>query len=185
MRLRRHRPRRALSAFARIRSYTVVGEDAVLTGVPTRRSLVEELYLQQGDTLWRAIFAFAGERGVADDAVAEAFAQFLRRGDAIRNPNAWVWTAAFRIAAEELRKRSRATGASPRDTTYEMPDPLPEVLAALATLPTVQRTVVVMHDYADRPSSEIAQTLGIARSTVRVHLSTARRKLRALLEESR
>jgi RNA polymerase sigma-70 factor (ECF subfamily) len=65
-----------------------------------------------------------------------------------------------------------------------MPDPLPQVIAALGTLSTVQRTVVVMHDYADRPTSEIAQTLGIARSTVRVHLSTARRKLRAILEES-
>lgn len=162
-----------------------MGEDAVLTGLPTRRSLVEELYLQQGDTLWRAIFAFSGERAVADDAVAEAFAQLLRRGDDVRNPNAWVWTAAFRIAAEELRKRSRATGASTKDATYEMPDPLPEVIAALATLPTMQRTVVVMHDYADRPASEIAKTLGIARSTVRMHLSTARRKLRALLEESR
>jgi DNA-directed RNA polymerase specialized sigma24 family protein len=65
-----------------------VGEDAVLTGVPTRRSLVEELYLQHGDTLWRAIFAFAGDRAVADDTVAEAFAELLRRGDAVRNPNA-------------------------------------------------------------------------------------------------
>jgi RNA polymerase sigma-70 factor (ECF subfamily) len=162
-----------------------VGEDAVMTGVPTRRSLVEELYLEQGDTLWRAILAFSGDRAVADDAVSEAFAQLLRRGDAVRNPTAWVWTACFRIAAGELRKRSRASGTTPADRGYEMPDPLPEVIAALATLPTVQRTVVVMHDYADRPASEIAHTLGITRSTVRVHLSTARRKLRALLEESR
>ena len=162
-----------------------MGEDAVLTGVPTRRSLVEEVFLEQGDTLWRAILAFSGDRAVADDTVAEAFAQLLRRGDAVRNPTAWVWTAAFRIAAEELRRRSRASGATPADPGYEMPDPLPEVIAALATLPTVQRTVIVMHDYADRPTGEIAHTLGIARSTVRVHLSTARRKLRSLLEESR
>jgi RNA polymerase sigma-70 factor (ECF subfamily) len=161
-----------------------VDEDAVLTEVPTRRTLVEELYSQQGQTLWRAVLAFSGDRAVADDSVAEAFAQLLRRGDGVRNPGAWVWTAAFRIAAEELRKRSLASGAPPSDPGYEMPDPLPQVIAALGTLSTVQRTVVVMHDYADRPTSEIAQTLGIARSTVRVHLSTARRKLRAILEES-
>jgi len=162
-----------------------VGEDAVLTGVPTSRSVVEELYLQQGDTLWRAILAFSGDRAVADDVVAEAFAQLLRRGDAVRDPSAWVWTAVFRIAADELRKRARASGPPPPDAGYEMPDPLPQVIAALSTLPTVQRTVVVMHDYADRPTGEIAHTLGIARSTVRVHLSTARRKLRAILEDSR
>ena len=173
----------SVSDSAHICSYTVVDEDAVLTGVPTR-SAVEELYSEHGERLWRAVLAFSGDRAVADDSVAEAFAQLLRRGDAVRSPGAWVWTAAFRIATEELRKRSRVTGAPPPDAAYEMPDPLPQVIAALATLPTVQRTVVVMHDYADRPTGEIAHTLGIARSTVRVHLSKARTKLRAILEES-
>jgi RNA polymerase sigma-70 factor, ECF subfamily len=161
-----------------------VGEDLVLTGTPTRRTTVEDLYLAEGDKLWRAILAFSGDRAVADDAVAEAFAQLLRRGDAVTSAGAWVWTAAFRIASEDLRRRSNAIGASPRDQGYEMPDPLPHVIAALASLSPAQRTVVVMHDYADRPTSEIADALGISRSTVRVHLSTARRKLRTILEES-
>lgn len=161
-----------------------MAEDAVLTGTPTRRLTVEDLYLAQGDKLWRAILAFSGDRAVADDAVAEAFAQLLRRGETVSNPGAWVWTAAFRIAAGDLRKRSDSAAGPPLDPTYEMADPLPEVIAALATLSPAQRTVVVMHDYADRPSSDIADALGITRSTVRVHLSTARRKLRGILEGS-
>jgi DNA-directed RNA polymerase specialized sigma24 family protein len=40
----------------------------------------------------------------------------------------------------------------------------------------------VFHDYADRPTSEIAELLGISRATVHVHLSVGRRRLRQLLE---
>jgi DNA-directed RNA polymerase specialized sigma24 family protein len=48
--------------------------------------------------MWQAVFAFAGDPEVASDAVAEAFAQALRRGDAIRSPERWLWRTVFRIA---------------------------------------------------------------------------------------
>jgi len=54
------------------------------------------LYQQEGPKLWRAVFAYAGDREVASDAVAEAFAQFIRRGGGVREPRAWIWRAAFR-----------------------------------------------------------------------------------------
>lgn len=54
-----------------------------------------------------SIFANAQDRAVTDDAVAEAFAQCLRRGEEIRSPRAWVRTTAFRLAAAELMERSR------------------------------------------------------------------------------
>jgi DNA-directed RNA polymerase specialized sigma24 family protein len=41
--------------------------------------------------MWQAVLAFAGDPEVASDAVAEAFAQALRRGDAIRSPERWLW----------------------------------------------------------------------------------------------
>ena len=75
-------------------------------GVP-----LERVYREEGDRLWRAVLAFAGDPEVASDAVAEAFAQALRRGEAIRNPKRWVWRAAFRIAAGELAARRRAVEA--------------------------------------------------------------------------
>jgi len=50
---------------------------------------VERLYREQGDRLWRAVLAFAGDPEVASDAVAETFAQALRRGDAVRDPERW------------------------------------------------------------------------------------------------
>ena len=143
---------------------------------------VETLYRDQGGQLWRAVFSFCGDRTIADESVAEAFAQLIHRGGAVRDPAAWVWRAAFRIAAGELKERGRRDHLAV-EATYEMPDPLPEIFRSLARLPRMQRAVIVMYDFADRPTAEIAETLGIARSTVRVHLSQARRTLKKMLED--
>jgi DNA-directed RNA polymerase specialized sigma24 family protein len=72
--------------------------------VTTARGL-ERLYREDGARLWRALVAFSGDREVASDAVAEAFAQALGRGEELHHPQRWVWRAAFRIAAGELRDR--------------------------------------------------------------------------------
>ena len=68
---------------------------------------VETLYREDGTRLWRAVRAYAADTTVADDAVAEAFAQLLRRGEEVREPQKWVWRAAFKIAAGELHRRRR------------------------------------------------------------------------------
>jgi RNA polymerase sigma factor (sigma-70 family) len=55
---------------------------------------------------------------------------------------------------------------------------------ALRQLSPKQRLAIVLHDYADRSTDEVATVLGASKATVYVHLSTARRRLRTLLEES-
>ena len=59
--------------------------------------------------MWRALTAYSGSRDVAEDAVAEAFAQAVARGDSLRSPERWVWKAAYRIAAGELKRRGSLT----------------------------------------------------------------------------
>jgi RNA polymerase sigma-70 factor, ECF subfamily len=140
----------------------------------------ERLYREQGAKLWRALFAFSGDREVASDALAEAFAQSLARGEAITNPDGWVWTAAFRIASGELKMRSRSGPRVP-DRSYEMPVPVTDMVSALAQLSPKQRLAVVLHDYADRPTNEVAGVLGASPATVYVHLSQGRRRLRSIL----
>ena len=49
----------------------------------TTKGELERLYREQGDRIWGAILAYAGDPELANDAVAEAFAQALRRGEAI------------------------------------------------------------------------------------------------------
>src|SRR5437879_3665303 len=78
---------------------------------PASNDRAERAYRTEGARLWRAVYAFTADRELTDDAVAEAFTQLLRRGDAVQDPEHWVWRAAFRIAAGELKRgRRRAVG---------------------------------------------------------------------------
>jgi RNA polymerase sigma-70 factor (ECF subfamily) len=144
---------------------------------------MEALYRQIGPNLWRSLLAYSGDREIASDALAEAFAQAIARGDEIRSPEPWIWTAAFRIAAGELARRQPNEVGS-REPSYELPAPADHLVSALKRIPGNQRIAVVMHDYADRPTREIAEALEISVATVHVHLSRGRRRLRHLLEES-
>jgi RNA polymerase sigma-70 factor (ECF subfamily) len=149
---------------------------AVIDGRPT----VEALYRADAERLWRAVFAFARDAEVASDAVAEAYAQVLRRGDEVRDPQAWTWRAAFRIASGTLKARGTIAALSvesSRDDRYADPD----LLAALARLPAGQRAAVVLFYYADLSVADIADRLGTNRLVVRTNLSRGRRRLRELL----
>jgi len=144
---------------------------------------IAELYAGEGPRLWRAVFAFTHDREVTDDAVAEAFAQCVRRGPAVRDSRAWVWRSAFRIAAGELQDRRRRLGGEVPERPYDLPEEAIPLLRVLRQLPTQQRAAVVLRHYAGYGTDEIASLLGIGRATVRVHLSRGRKRLRELLDE--
>ena len=155
--------------------------DHVPAGV-SRTDRIERLYRKRGDRIWRGLLAFSGDPDIASDAVAEAFAQVLRRGDEVRDPERWVWRAAFRIAAGELKERRKyeLIGVA---GSYEMEDPARDLVVALATLSERQRAAVVLHDAAGYPAREVAKIVGSTEAAVRVHLMRGRRRLRDLLKE--
>jgi RNA polymerase sigma-70 factor (ECF subfamily) len=143
---------------------------------------IERLYRERGDRIWRGLLAFSGDPEVASDAVAEAFAQVLRRGDEVRDPERWVWRAAFRIAAGELNERRRS-GLAVRPGSYEMEEPARDLVLALGALSQRQRVSVVLHDGAGYPSKDVARIIGSTEAAVRVHLMRGRRRLRELLRD--
>lgn len=144
---------------------------------------VEALYRAQSRRMWRALYAYAGDPDIASDALAEAFARALRHPEAIRDLPSWLWRVSFRLASAELRRRVRAS-AQGDPQSYEMPEPVPELIDALRRLSPNQRLAIVLHDYADRTTHEVAETLGCSRATVHVHLSKGRRRLKTLLEDT-
>ncbi len=142
---------------------------------------IEALYRADADRLWRAVYAFAGDAETASDAVSEAYAQLLRRGAGVRDPAAWVWRAAFRIARGALR--SRRADETVRSTEVKHADVYADhdLLTAVRRLPDSQRAAVILFYYADLPIREIADRLGTNGLAVRANLSRGRRRLRELL----
>jgi RNA polymerase sigma factor (sigma-70 family) len=147
----------------------------------TETSDIERVYRETGDRLWWALLAYTGDRELASDAAAEAFARALTATEEIRDPAAWVWRVAFRVATTELRtNRRRAEG---REASYEMDQGAMAVIIALDTLSPRQRAVFILFYLDDRPTKQIAEVLGMSVATVSVHLHRARRKLRSIMED--
>src|ERR687887_1464635 len=113
---------------------------------PIEGSGVARLYASEAERIWRAVLAFSHDREIASDAVAEAFAQCIRRGNALERPEAWLWRTAFRIAAGALKERGR-WGALPVEPSYEMPETPVRLLGALRRLPANQRAALVLRHY--------------------------------------
>lgn len=91
--------------------------EEVATGRSTLSDRVHEAWVANADALWRSVRAWSADPDIASDAVAEAFAQALRRGEVIDDVGRWTGRAAFRIAAGMLQARrlagSELTGDPP------------------------------------------------------------------------
>lgn len=145
---------------------------------------IRQVYEAQHLRLWRAVAVWSGSADVADDAVAEAFAQLLRRGDAVRDPTAWAWRTAFRLAAGELQRRRAIARVGVTDVSLPTGEEelALDVLRALQHLTDQQRACVVVCDLLGYSAEEAAPLLQTSAATVRVQRMRARRRLRSLLE---
>jgi RNA polymerase sigma factor (sigma-70 family) len=146
---------------------------------------MERVYREEGPKLQRAVFLFTGDRDVADDAVAEAFAQALARGPEIRDASRWVWKVAFRVAGGAMKERWRRVDVADLhlDPVIESPEIQLTLMKALSELSPKQRGALVLFHLAGYPTREIARILGSTTPAVTVHLSVGRRRLRESLED--
>jgi RNA polymerase sigma factor (sigma-70 family) len=154
---------------------------AIVVGQAEATTDLEAVYREDGARLWRALYAYSNDAELAFDAAAEAFAQALGRGTAIRDVRNWVWRTAFRVAAGDLKSRSKyAYAPIPEGVTHDfhLDD---ELVAALQGLTSQQRLVIVLHYYVDCPVGEISRRTGMNPLAVRSHLSRGRQRMRLLL----
>jgi RNA polymerase sigma-70 factor (ECF subfamily) len=146
---------------------------------------VESVYRSIHGRLWRALWSFTGDREVASDAEAEAFAEVLRRGDEVEDVAGWVWRSAFRIAAGLLAERSRPIPSTAVSSDAASgPGSVAEFLGLLEGLSAQQRACVVLRHVGDMSAGEIGGVLGTSAATVRVQLHRAHGSLRRSLKEA-
>jgi RNA polymerase sigma-70 factor (ECF subfamily) len=140
-----------------------------------------EVFEAHAAPLYRTILAYTGGRAdVAEEAVGEAFARASAHPGALRDPVAWLYRVAFNVANDEFR-RERRHGAAPQAERPEPPHEFAGLFDALKQLPPRERAVMVLFYVLDLPVAEVADRMGLASATVRVHLTRGRRRLAALL----
>lgn len=141
----------------------------------------DAIYREAGPQLWRTLYGVCGGRtDLAEDAIAEAFARAIERGGRVRDPIAYVYRVAFRVATQELKRESRHSDLVER-AIRETPGELEDLMRALRALSPNQRAAVILRYEADLSTAEVAKRMGMSSATVRVHIHRGRKKLRTLL----
>jgi RNA polymerase sigma factor (sigma-70 family) len=166
----------------------VTGADVLSMTVRVRGSF-DDSFRSLYPSVARTAGLVAHDAQLGADIAQEAFARLFERwvrmtsDDHARN---FVFRVAVNLAKSHLRRRFAAPfglhGPEIRVTDHAgVADAWVVMSAALATLSASQRASVVLVDYADFDTAAVASILGIAESTVRVHLVRGRRSLRAAL----
>ena len=155
------------------------------------RESFEEYVSVRGDRLLRFAYVLCGDRHLAEDLVQDVLVRAHRRWSRIEaeQPDAYLRVA---IVRAHLSWRRRL--ASTEKVTADPPDhggragdftqrlaARDELWALLARLPRAQRAVLVLRFYEDLDDHRIAEVLGCAPGTVRVHASRALGTLRTAL----
>ncbi|BCJ68552.1 sigma-70 family RNA polymerase sigma factor [Polymorphospora rubra] len=155
--------------------------------VERERKDFADFYQRFRDNCLRAVLAGTGDRALAEDLVAEAFARAWASWPRVRQhpaPAAWVVRTALNIRVSWWRRRRREVALDGHDRAYLIEDDVgtsDALLAAVRRLPRRQREVVVLRIWLDLDTRSVAAALDISPQTVAVHLSRATATLRAQL----
>lgn len=157
-------------------------QEATLEDRP--QAWAEDAFRSLTPRLWRALLLYSGSADLASDAVSEAFAQAMAVRQEIRDPRGWIWTAAFKIAAGEMARRSDHVEPSDIAVPDGMdPASLMDLVSALRHVSDMQRRALILRHYMGYSNVEIARILGSTPSSIGVQLFRSTRKLRTLLSE--
>jgi RNA polymerase sigma-70 factor (ECF subfamily) len=148
-----------------------------------------EFYRESKDECLFTVLVSVGDRDIAQELVAEAFARAWaswRKVSRHPAPRAWVVRTALNANVSRWRRRRREVPVPDPVSVADPPatvtggDSLvdPRIMAALLRLPARQRQVVALRLFLDLDTHRAAQVLGIAPGTVQAQLGRAIAALR-------
>ena len=137
------------------------------------------------------MYAMTGNLADAQELVQEAYARAWQRWSSVSTydePEAWVRTVAWRLAASRWRKAKNGVAAMLR---HGPPEDTPEpsidnvaLVAALRQIPEAQRRAIVLHHLGGLSVAEVAHETGAPEGTVKARLARGRAALAELLSDS-
>ena len=144
-------------------------------------------YAREHPRLVASLLLITGELDLAAEGVDEAFARALERWGRVRtmdSPTGWAFKVALNHVRRLQRRRTMERGLLlRRRTVAHVLPPAGEIWHLVADLPLRQRQIVVLRHVGDLREAEIAQILGISRSTVSSSLSDAHERLGHLIRD--
>lgn len=147
----------------------------------------EQFFRDQYGSLVALGAALTGDRATGEDLAQDALRITHQQWDSVSDyerPGAFTRRTMVNRASNERRRRGREGRAlrrlaslRGRDRVRSAPLPLDPLWAEVATLPPNQRAAVALRYVDDLATADIADALGCAEATVRVHLHRAHRTL--------
>jgi RNA polymerase sigma-70 factor (ECF subfamily) len=157
----------------------------------SKRLLLERLVAEHQASLLRTCYLYLRDRMQAEDAVQETFLKAWRSLDNFRGDSSektWLLRIAVNTC-HDMRKAGWHRLFDRRITPEMLPDAgeMQEeyddsLLTTVMNLSSRLREVVLLYYYHNLNTMEIADVLGIARSSVSARLQQARARLRTVLE---
>jgi len=143
---------------------------------------IEQLYREHRAGLVRLVERELHDHADAEDVVQTAFLdaqRALERGTTPRHPRAWL--AAIAPNAGRRLRRRRPNAELLEEYAVQEASAVPEIRAALASLPREQRAAVVYRDVLGLSYDETAEQMGKSVNAVTMLLHRGRRRLRQTL----
>ena len=143
---------------------------------------IEQLYREHRAGLVRLVERELHDHADAEDVVQTAVLdaqRALERGTTPRHPRAWL--AAIALNAGRRLRRRRPNAELLEEYAVQEASAVPEIRAALASLPREQRAAVVYRDVLGLSYDETAEQMGKSVNAVTMLLHRGRRRLRQTL----
>ena len=144
------------------------------------------MYNRHIDMIYRLCFSFLKNKEDTEDAVQSVFVKYLKIRKKFENEHhekAWFIVTASNICKDMLRQSWRRNiSVETYDAIPDTEDPTDnEVYMAILDLPYKYKTVVYLYYSDGYKTHEIAEMLHKPSSTIRNHLTEARRHLKKIL----
>ena len=159
-----------------------------------RDALVAELFRLEGARLVRLARLFTDDRNAAEDLVQEAFIRLHRAAHRIKDPSKaapYLRSIVINLARDHNRRglmslrhqEAIPAGAAPDapEDALVMDDERRQLLEEVRALSPRQRDCLLLRFYLELSESEIAETLGISKNSVKTHCRRGMETLRSRL----
>lgn len=174
--------------------------ESLLSSIRAARSgdsrAFEEIMIATERRIASLAWHILGDGEEVKEALQETFLRVFRhldRYDERRDFFGWLYRIAVNVCRDLDSRRRRwrflsiehaAHVSTPPDDFIAKAD-VAQLMRAIDTLPQKERFAIILRDIEEVPTHEVAEILGSTPATVRVQISNARAKIRAVLESGR